>query len=143
MIDVKVISKSGTKPFYATEDSAGIDLPAYIDVTIDIPPLSRRLIPTAFNMAIPKGCVGLVCPRSGLAVKKGLTVLNAPGVIDSDYTGSIGVILVNLSNEVQSINPGDRIAQLVITKYEKANFILTDNLDETERGTGGFGSTGA
>ena len=143
MIDVKMISKSGIKPSYATDGSAGVDLPAYIDVTIDIPPFNRRLIPTGLYMAIPKGHVGLVCPRSGLAIKKGLTVLNAPGVIDGDFRGEIGVILINLSNEVQSINPGDRIAQLVISKYEKANFQLTNSLDETERGSGGFGSTGA
>lgn len=143
MIDVKMISKAGIKPFYATEDSAGIDLPAHIDVTIDIPPFSRRLIPTGLHMALPKEHVGFICPRSGLAIKKGLTVLNAPGVLDCDFNGEIGVILINLSNEVQSINPGDRIAQLVITKYEKANFQLTNSLDETERGSGGFGSTGA
>ena len=143
MIDVKMISKSGIKPSYATDGSAGVDLPAYIDVTIDIPPFNRRLIPTGLHMAIPKGHVGFICPRSGLAIKKGLTVLNAPGVLDSDFVGEVGVILINLSNEVQSINPGDRIAQLVISKYEKANFQLTNSLDETERGSGGFGSTGA
>ena len=142
MIEVKMISKSGIKPSYATDGSAGVDLPAYIDVTIDIPPFNRRLIPTGLSIQLPPGYEAQVRPRSGLALKQGLTVLNAPGTIDHDFRGEIGVILINLSNEVQSINPGDRIAQLVISKYEKANFQLTNSLDETERGSGGFGSTG-
>ena len=142
MIEGKMISNSGIKPSYSTDGSAGVDLPAYMDVTIDIPPLNRRLIPTGLSIQLPPGYEAQVRPRSGLALKQGLTVLNAPGTIDHDFRGEIGVILINLSNEVQSINPGDRIAQLVISKYEKANFQLTNSLDGTERGSGGFGSTG-
>ena len=142
-VKVKIVNKSkNTIPEYTTIGSAGMDIRANIEAPIDIPPMNRRLIPTGLYIQLPLGYEAQVRPRSGLALKQGLTVLNAPGTIDHDFRGEIGVILINLSNEVQSINPGDRIAQLVISKYEKANFQLTNNLDETERGSGGFGSTG-
>lgn len=142
-VKVKIVNKSKNAiPEYTTIGSAGMDIRANIEAPIDIPPMNRRLIPTGLYIQLPLGYEAQVRPRSGLALKQGLTVLNAPGTIDHDFRGEIGVILINLSNEVQSINPGDRIAQLVISKYEKANFQLTNNLDETERGSGGFGSTG-
>ena len=143
-VKVKIVNKSKNAiPEYTTIGSAGMDIRANIEAPIDIPPMNRRLIPTGLYIQLPLGYEAQVRPRSGLALKQGLTVLNAPGTIDHDFRGEIGVILINLSNEVQSINPGDRIAQLVISKYEKANFQLTNSLDETERGSGGFGSTGA
>ena len=143
-VKVKIVNKSKNAiPEYTTIGSAGMDIRANIDAPIDIPPMNRRLIPTGLYIQLPLGYEAQVRPRSGLALKQGLTDLSAPGTIDHDFRGEIGVILINLSNEVQSINPGDRIAQLVISKYEKANFQLTNSLDETERGSGGFGSTGA
>ena len=142
-VKVKIVNKSkNTLPEYTTIGSAGMDIRANIEAPIDIPPMNRRLIPTGLYIQLPLGYEAQVRPRSGLALKQGLTVLNAPGTIDHDFRGEIGVILINLSNEVQSINPGDRIAQLAISKYEKATFQLTNSLDETERGSGGFGSTG-
>ena len=124
-----------------TEGSAGIDL-RYCGEDRVLKPLERGLFDTGIKMAIPKGCVGLVCPRSGLALKQGLTVLNAPGIIDSDYRNSVGVILVNLSNEPVEIHSGDRIAQLVICEYKYPNFMKVSKLNETDRGMGGFGHTG-
>ena len=142
-VKVKIINKSKNDlPKYTTIGSAGMDIRANIEVPIDIPPMNRRLIPTGLYIQLPLGYEAQVRPRSGLALKQGLTVLNTPGTIDADYRGEIGVILINLSNEVQSINPGDRIAQIVIAKHEIAELIETDILDETERGEGGFGHSG-
>ena len=140
---IKVINKSKHPlPEYATENSAGMDLRANIDEPIVLKPLERALIPTGIFIALPHGYEAQVCPRSGLAIKKGITVLNTPGTIDSDYRGMIGVILVNLSNEDFVVNDGERIAQMVISKYEHAEWEEVDELDETERGAGGYGHTG-
>lgn len=140
---IKVINKSKHPlPEYATENSAGIDLRANIDEPIVLKPLERVLIPTGVFIALPHGYEAQVRPRSGLAIKKGITVLNTPGTIDSDYRGMIGVILINLSNEDFVVNDGERIAQMVISKYERAEWEEVDKLDETERGAGGYGHTG-
>ena len=142
-VKVKIINKSKHQlPQYATSQSAGVDLRANIDAPVSIAPLCRVLIPTGLFVALPEGYEAQVRPRSGLALKQGITVLNTPGTIDADYRGEIGVVLVNLSDVETTINDGDRIAQMVINKYEKADFIETDELDETERGAGGFGHTG-
>ena len=129
-------------PSYETERSAGLDLRAHIETPIVLEPLARCLVPTGIFLELPKGIEAQVRPRSGLALKKGITVLNAPGTIDADYRGEVGVILINLSNEKFTIEKGDRIAQMVIAKHEQAQWISTSNLSETERGSGGFGSTG-
>lgn len=140
---VKIINKSHHRlPEYATVQSAGVDLRANIDAPVVLPPLGRKLIPTGLYMALPDGYEAQVRPRSGLALKQGLTVLNTPGTIDADYRGEIGVILVNLSDAEVQVNDGDRIAQMVINKYEKADFMEVETLDDTERGAGGFGHTG-
>lgn len=140
---INVINKSKHPlPEYATEGSAGMDLRANLNAPITLRPLERKLIPTGIYIGLPAGYEAQVRPRSGLALKKGISVLNAPGTIDSDYTGEIGVILINLSNEDFVVNDGERIAQLVIAKYEKAEWNLVDVLDETERGLGGYGHTG-
>lgn len=140
---IKVINKSKHPlPEYATENSAGMDLRANIDEPIVLKPLERALIPTGIFIALPHGYEAQVRPRSGLAIKKGITVLNTPGTIDSDYRGMIGVILINLSNEDFVVNDGERIAQMVISKYERAEWEEVDELDETERGAGGYGHTG-
>ena len=140
---IKVINKSKHPlPEYATENSAGMDLRANIDEPIVLKPLERVLIPTGVFIALPHGYEAQVRPRSGLAIKKGITVLNTPGTIDSDYRGMIGVILINLSNEDFVVNDGERIAQMVISKYERAEWEEVDELDETERGAGGYGHTG-
>lgn len=140
---VKIINKSRHElPRYATSQSAGVDLRANIDNPVVIAPLGRVLIPTGLYMALPEGYEAQVRPRSGLALKQGIMVLNTPGTIDADYRGEIGVILANISNVEVCINDGDRIAQMVIGKYEKAEFEEVDILDETERGEGGFGHTG-
>ena len=118
------------------------DIAKIIEESVSVDAFNSRLIPTGLYIQLPLGYEAQVRPRSGLALKQGLTVLNTPGTIDSDYRGEIGVILINLSNEVQSINPGDRIAQIVIAKHEIAELIETDTLDETERGEGGFGHSG-
>lgn len=143
MIDIKIINKSNNQPpQYSTEDSAGVDLRADIDMPTGLYPMQRMIIPTGLFIQLPKGFEAQVRPRSGLAAKSGITVLNTPGTIDADYTGEIKVILVNLSREFFTIEPGMRIAQMVIKRYEKANFIEVDKLDDTERGEGGFGHTG-
>ncbi|MGM0635785.1 MAG: dUTP diphosphatase [Bacteroidota bacterium] len=129
-------------PQYATESSAGVDLRANIDQDITLKPLERCLVKTGLFIALPKSYEAQVRPRSGLALKKGISVLNAPGTIDADYRGEIGVILVNLSNENFTLKDGERIAQLVIAKHEQAEWIEVNELDETQRGKGGFGSTG-
>ena len=140
---IKVINKSKHPlPEYATENSAGIDLRANIDEPIILKPLERVLIPTGIFIALPHGYEAQVRPRSGLAIKNGITVLNTPGTIDSDYRGMIGVILINLSNKDFVVNDGERIAQMVISKYERAEWEEVDELDETERGAGGYGHTG-
>jgi len=142
-MEIKIINNSGHDlPRYETDLSAGVDLRANIDEAITLAPLQRKLIKTGLFMALPKGYEAQVRPRSGLALKKGITVLNTPGTIDADYRGEIGVILVNLSNEPFTVENGERIAQMVIAKCEQANFIAVEELDETDRGAGGFGSTG-
>ena len=140
---VKIINRSKhALPEYATEQSAGVDLRANIDNSVVIAPLGRALIPTGLYMALPEGWEAQVRPRSGLAIKKGVTVLNTPGTIDADYRGEVGVILVNLSGEDFVVQDGDRIAQMIFNQYGKADFVEVDTLDETERGAGGFGHTG-
>lgn len=140
---IKIVNRSAyPSPFYATEKSAGMDLKADIAEPIVLGPLERAMIPTGLYIALPDGTEAQVRPRSGLAAKHGISVLNAPGTIDADYRGEIKVILVNLSNEPFTVNPGERIAQMVIARYEKVEWDEVEVLDETERGEGGFGSTG-
>lgn len=140
---VKVINKSDNAlPAYATEFSAGMDVRSNSDQPIIIKPLERAVVPTGLYLEIPAGYEVQVRPRSGLAAKKGITVLNAPGTIDSDYRGEVCVILVNLSNEPFTIEKGERIAQLVLAKYEQIEWEAAESLEESERGQGGFGSTG-
>lgn len=142
-MNLQIINKSKHQiPAYETEGSAGMDLRANIEEAITLKPLERVIVKTGLFIALPVGFEAQVRPRSGLAAKKGVTVLNAPGTVDADYRGEIGVILVNLSNENFVINDGERIAQLVIAKHERINWQEVTVLDETERGTGGFGSTG-
>ena len=129
-------------PAYATEQSAGVDLKANIAEPIELGSLERKLIPTGLYISLPKGYEAQVRPRSGLALKHGISVLNTPGTIDADYRGEIGVILVNLSKEPFVINPGERIAQMVIAKHETVEWEEVESLDITARGAGGFGSTG-
>ncbi len=140
---VKIINKSALDlPAYATSGSAGMDLRANIDADITLAPLQRAMIPTGIHLALPEGYEAQIRPRSGLAAKRGLTCLNSPGTIDSDYRGEIHVILVNLSNEPQTITPAERIAQMVVARYEQVEWQAVMDLDATERGVGGFGSTG-
>ena len=140
---VKVVNKSKHElPHYSTIASAGMDLRANIDESITLNPLERTIVKTGIFMELPLGYEAQVRPRSGLAFKKGVTVLNSPGTVDADYRGEVGVILVNFSSEEFIIEDGERIAQMVIAKHEQANWIEVDVLDETERGSGGFGSTG-
>ena len=142
-VRIQIINKSRHQlPEYATPLSAGVDLRANIDAPIVMPPLGRALVPTGLFMALPKGYEAQVRPRSGMALKQGVTVLNSPGTIDADYRGEIGVILINLSDVEVKINDGDRTAQMVIGKYEQVVFDEVEKLDETERGSGGFGHTG-
>ncbi|MFC2327326.1 dUTP diphosphatase [Prevotella nigrescens] len=143
MIQVKVINKGKQPlPAYATTQSAGMDLRADIDSPITLKPMERRLIPTGLYIALPKGYEAQVRPRSGLALKHGITVLNTPGTIDADYRGELMVLLINFSAEDFIINAGERIAQMVIARHEQAAFVEVDILDETERGAGGYGHTG-
>ena len=142
-VEIKVINKSNNElPHYATAGAAGMDIRANIDEIIVLEPLQRMLIPTGIYLEIPEGYEVQVRPRSGLALKNGLTCLNSPGTIDSDYRGQIHVLLINLSNEAQTINHNDRIAQLVVAKYETATLTLVTELNETVRAAGGFGHTG-
>jgi len=134
------VEGGGQVPGYATEEAAGMDLRSTHDVTLQ--PLERMLVKTGLRMAIPKGFEGQVRPRSGLALKQGITCLNSPGTIDSDYRGEVGVILINLSESVVQLAKGERIAQLVICPIARATVQVVDSLDDTERGEGGFGSTG-
>ena len=129
-------------PEYATEFSAGLDLRANIDEPIELKPLERTLVSTGLFIALPKGYEAQIRPRSGLAFKHGITVLNSPGTIDADYRGELKVLLVNLSNMPFMINDGERVAQMIIAKHEQVSWIETKSLDETERGAGGFGHTG-
>ncbi len=139
----RIINRSGNElPAYATGSSAGMDLRADIAEPLEIKPLQRAMVPTGIFIALPEGTEAQVRPRSGLAAKYGVTVLNSPGTIDADYRGEVKVILVNLSDTVFIVNPGDRIAQMVIARYEKVEWEACDSLDETSRGEGGFGSTG-
>ena len=142
-MEIKVVNK-GRQPLpqYATPQSAGMDLRANLDTPVTLRPLERRLIHTGLHIALPAGYEAQVRPRSGLALKKGITVLNSPGTIDADYRGEIGVLLINLSQEDFTVNDGERIAQMVIARHEQAELITVDKLDETERGEGGYGHTG-
>lgn len=143
MIQLPVINESPFDlPSYATVSSAGLDLKAVLDQVVSLRPLERKIIGTGLKIALPEGYEAQVRPRSGLAAKHGITVLNAPGTIDADYRGEIGVILVNLSNEVVEISPGERIAQLVVAQYTQVDWQPVEALDSTVRGAGGFGSTG-
>ena len=142
-MEVKIINKSGhALPAYETTASAGVDLRASIEGTITLRPLERQLVRTGLFLEIPAGYEAQVRPRSGLALKNGITVLNAPGTIDADYRGEVGVILINLSQETFEISNGDRIAQLVFAQVETARWSETEALTDTARGEGGFGSTG-
>lgn len=143
MINIKIINKGHHPlPAYATSQSAGMDLRANIDKSITIHPMERILIPTGLFMALPPGFEAQIRPRSGLALKHGITVLNSPGTIDADYRGEIMVLLINLSVDDFIINDGERIAQMIIAKHETIEFAVVDKLDETERGSGGYGHTG-
>ena len=143
MVKIKIVNRGRQQlPAYATELSAGMDLRANIDESITLNPMERRIIPTGLYMALPPGYEAQVRPRSGLALKHGITVLNSPRTIDADYRGEIGVLLVNLSNEPFVITEGERIAQMVIARHEQGQFEEVDQLDQTERGEGGYGHTG-
>ena len=140
---IEIINNSKNElPQYSTSQSAGLDLRANLEESVTLKPFERSLIPTGLHIALPDGYEAQVRPRSGLAYKKGVTVLNAPGTIDADYRGDIGVILINMSNEDFVVENGERIAQLVIAKYDQAEWIQVTELSETNRGEGGFGSTG-
>lgn len=143
MVKIKIVNRGRQQlPAYATEQSAGMDLRANIDESITLNPMERRIIPTGLYIALPPGYEAQVRPRSGLAFKHGITVLNSPGTIDADYRGEIGVLLVNLSTEPFVITEGERIAQMVIARHEQGQFEEVDQLDQTERGEGGYGHTG-
>ena len=143
MLKIKVINK-GHQPLhqYATPQSAGMDLRANLEEPIVLHPMERRLIPTGLYIALPEGFEAQVRPRSGLALKRGVTVLNAPGTIDADYRGEVGVLLINLSQEDFVVNDGERVAQMVVARHEQVDFQVVAELDETERGAGGYGHTG-
>jgi dUTP pyrophosphatase len=142
-MEIKLVNKSHHPlPQYETQASAGVDLRAFVPNPIVLKPMERALIPTGLYLELPIGVEAQVRSRSGLALKKGISVLNAPGTVDADYRGEVGVILINLSQEDFTINDGDRIAQLVLARHERATFELVETLSETQRGAGGFGSTG-
>ncbi|HLO70995.1 MAG TPA: dUTP diphosphatase [Flavipsychrobacter sp.] len=142
-MDVQIVNKSPHDlPQYQTAGSAGMDLRAWLKESITLQPMERRLIPTGLYMALPIGYEAQIRPRSGMAIKKGLSMVNTPGTIDSDYRGEIMVPIINLSTEPQTIEDGERIAQMVIARYEQINWAITETLDETERGAGGFGHSG-
>jgi len=143
MIKINVIN-TGKQPLpqYATPQSAGMDLRADIEESVTLQPLERHLFPTGLRIALPEGYEAQVRPRSGLALKHGITVLNSPGTIDADYRGEVGVVLVNVSNEPFTVKPGERIAQMVIARHEQAEFVVVEELDATERGEGGYGHSG-
>ncbi|MBR6082183.1 MAG: dUTP diphosphatase [Salinivirgaceae bacterium] len=140
---VNIINKSNNAlPAYETASSAGMDLRAFVDADVVLKPFERKLIPTGLYIELPDGYEAQIRPRSGLAIKSGIAVLNSPGTIDADYRGEIKVILINLSQEDFTIKSGDRICQMVIAKHEKAEFVEVNEISETERGAGGFGHTG-
>lgn len=140
---IRIVNKSRHPlPQYATSQSAGMDLRANLPSSFVLQPMERKLVPTGLFMALPPGFEAQVRPRSGLALKHGITVLNTPGTIDADYRGEISVLLVNLSSEPFEVNDGDRIAQMVIARHEQAGFTTVEELDDTERGSGGYGHTG-
>ncbi len=140
---IKIINKSKhALPHYATSQSAGMDLRANLNESVFLKPMERKIVPTGLFISLPDGYEAQIRPRSGLAIKHGITLVNTPGTIDADYRGEIGIIMINLSNETFEIKDGERIAQMVINKYEKINWEQVDSLDKTERGSGGFGSTG-
>lgn len=143
MVKIKIRNRSRHEmPAYATPLSAGLDLRANIDEPLTLQPLQRTLVPTGLSMALPAGYEAQVRPRSGLALKHGITVLNTPGTIDADYRGEVGIILINLSAEPFTIHDGDRIAQMVVARCEQAECVGVESLDDTERGSGGFGHSG-
>jgi dUTP pyrophosphatase len=143
MPHIPIINRSKhALPAYETGQAAGMDLRANLEEPIELGPLERAIVPTGLYIALPEGFEAQIRPRSGLAAKQGLTVLNSPGTIDADYRGEIKVILVNLSNNAVQVHDGDRVAQMVIARYEQAQWTLVETLDETMRGAGGFGSTG-
>jgi dUTP pyrophosphatase len=143
MLKLRVVNKSKHPlPEYKTKFSAGMDLQANLDAPVELKALERALIPTGLFIELPEGCEAQIRPRSGLALKKGIGVLNAPGTIDADYRGEIGVILVNLSNETFTVKDGERICQMIIARHEQADWEAVELLSETERGSGGFGHTG-
>lgn len=143
MTKIRIINRGSQQlPAYATPQSAGMDLRANIEEPITLRPLERRIVPTGLYIALPEGYEAQVRPRSGLALKHGITVLNSPGTIDSDYRGEIGVLLINLSDTPFVINAGERIAQMVVARHEQAELIEVEELDDTERGAGGYGHTG-
>lgn len=143
-VRIQIVNKSNNPlPEYKTPESSGADMRAFLDSPVTLEPLDRKLIPTGLYFNLPKGSEGQIRPRSGLAYKHGITVLNSPGTIDSDYTGEVKVLLVNLSNEAYTVQPGERIAQFVFALHEKMEMVRVESLDkETERGQGGYGSTG-
>ena len=143
MTKIRIINRGSQQlPAYATPQNAGMDLRANIEDPITLRPLERRIVPTGLYIALPEGYEAQVRPRSGLALKHGITVLNSPGTIDSDYRGEIGVLLINLSDTPFVINAGERIAQMVVARHEQAELIEVEELDDTERGAGGYGHTG-
>ena len=143
MVKIQVVNRCSLQlPQYATPLSAGMDLRANLDAPVVLHPLERQLIPTGLHIALPEGYEAQIRPRSGLALKKGITVLNSPGTIDADYRGQVMVLLINLSQEDFVVNDGERIAQMIIARHEQGEFVLVEQLDETERGEGGYGHTG-
>ena len=143
MIKIRVVNKGHQPlPIYATQQSAGMDLRANLDSSVVLKPLERKLIQTGLHIALPVGYEAQIRPRSGLALKHGITVLNTPGTVDADYRGEIMVLLINFSSDEFIINDGERIAQMIIARHENAEFIAVEELDETERGEGGYGHTG-
>ncbi len=143
MIELSIINKSNNPlPKYQTKQSAGLDLCAFLDEELILKPMDRKLIGTGLFIALPEGFEAMIRPRSGMAFKHGITVINSPGTIDADYRGEIKIALVNLSQENFTIKNGDRVAQMVVNKYEQVSFNLTDSLEDTERGAGGYGHTG-
>ncbi len=143
MINVPIINKSNNPlPAYQTKQAAGVDLCAFLEEDVVLKPMERKLIGTGLYMALPDGFEAMIRPRSGMAFKHGITVINTPGTIDADYRGEIKIALINLSNEAFTIKNGDRVAQMVVNKYEQVDFKISDSLDETERGAGGYGHTG-
>jgi len=143
MLKVRIVNKSKHEhPSYSTGSSAGMDLRANLDSTVELKPLERMLVPTGLFIELPAGYEAQIRPRSGLAIKKGITVLNTPGTIDADYRGEVGVILINLSDKAVTIEDGERICQMIVSSHETVEWQVSGTLNETERGAGGFGHTG-